>query len=48
MLLLHKLVKAAQTKTILSSTGFNKRGITPERIPKLFQFKNVSLNMSAQ
>ena len=48
MLLLHKLVEAAQTKTILSNTGFNKRGITPLKDSKLFQLKNVSLNMSGQ
>ena len=31
MLLLHKLVKAAQTKTILPNTEFNKRGTKARR-----------------
>ena len=41
MLLLHKLLKAraAQIKTILSNIGFNKRGITPERILSCFNFR---------
>ena len=39
ILLLHKLVKAAQTNTILSNIGFIKRGITPERILNCFNFK---------
>ena len=34
ILLLHKLVNAAQTKIILSNIGFNKRAITSERILK--------------
>ena len=39
MLLGHKLVNAAQTKIILSNIGFNKSGITPERILNCFNFK---------
>ena len=39
MLLGHKLVNAAQTTIILSNTGFNKSGITPERILNCFNFK---------
>ena len=39
MLLGHKLVNAAQTKIILSNIGFNKSGITPERILNYFNFK---------
>ena len=39
ILLLHKLVKAAQKNTILSNIGFIKRGITPERILNCFNFK---------
>ena len=39
MLLLHKLVKAAQIKTILSNIGFIKSGITPERILNCFSFR---------
>ena len=39
MLLGHKLVNAAQTKIILSNIGFDKSGITPERILNCFNFK---------
>ena len=42
-LLLHKLVKAAQIKTIPSSIGLNNRGIiiiiTPERILNCLSFR---------
>ena len=37
ILLLHKLVKAAQTNTILSNIGFIK-GYNSREISKLFQF----------
>lgn len=41
MFLLHKLVKAAQTKTIiiLLNIDFNKRGTIPERIPNCSNFR---------